>query len=310
MHDEAYYQRRIPRRNLGNWNNFLRFIWDNDTRAFLNRTFKEWGQLGLFYLCFYGALFSIFILQLWISFKNIGFDRPYIQHSYEKSIESRIIYYQPLNRDLHTQNPGLGFIPNIHISVAPIIWINKNNKKSQAQGYIRAIDNFLNSYRNKIYKNSSLYFDIKLLGKCSVSPYGYFEHKPCVYLKLNKRFEWSPVYYNKTSELPEYMPTTLKTLVRSTSQPYIWISCTGATNFDNQHMGIIDYLPLAGLPVNYFPFTGHPNYLSPVVALIFNNLTANRLITIKCNMWAYNIDQSSPLYFQIFNEDDDDDDNK
>ncbi|XP_044594775.1 sodium/potassium-transporting ATPase subunit beta-like isoform X2 [Cotesia glomerata] len=314
MHDEPYYERRVPIRDLGPWKNFLRFLWDRERHAVFDRTLKQWGQLGLFYLCFYGLLFTLFGLHMRIGFKNIPKDRPYMEHpSPGKFITgSRILFHQPLNRDSHSGHPGLGFVPNIHAykSLAPVIWINKNNRQSHPQRYIDTIYNFFSYYRNSSgynyncdSKKKPCFFDINSLGKCSTSPYGYSEpYKPCVYIKFNRRFGWTPIYYNATSELPEYMPWKLKSAIKSTPQAHIWISCSGVTNFDNQHMGNIDYLPFAGLPVKYFPFTGHPNYLSPTVALLFNNITANRLITIKCYPWAYNIDQDNPLYFQLLIE--------
>lgn len=56
-------------------------------------------------------------------------------------------------------------------------------------------------------------------------------------------------------------------------KPYIWLSCDGANNVDKEHIGEIEYIPNPAFPVQYFPFTGQPGYLSPIVALKFKNLT-------------------------------------
>lgn len=49
------------------------------------------------------------------------------------------------------------------------------------------------------------------LGPCSPSnKYGYTANHPCVFLKLNRIFKWTPDVYNIT-ELPEDMPEDLKT---------------------------------------------------------------------------------------------------
>lgn len=43
---------------------------------------KLQALLGLFYLCFFGVLFSLFALQMWITLHYIsGLDKPYMQHS-------------------------------------------------------------------------------------------------------------------------------------------------------------------------------------------------------------------------------------
>lgn len=48
LHDEAYYKSRIPQPDLGPFRNFLRFLWDKERKAFLDRTAKEWGNV-----CYY-----------------------------------------------------------------------------------------------------------------------------------------------------------------------------------------------------------------------------------------------------------------
>lgn len=45
LHDEAYYKSRIPQPDLGPFRNFLRFLWDKERKAFLDRTAKEWGNV-------------------------------------------------------------------------------------------------------------------------------------------------------------------------------------------------------------------------------------------------------------------------
>lgn len=56
-------------------------------------------------------------------------------------------------------------------------------------------------------------------------------------------------------------------------QYQIWLWCDGANNVDKEHVGKIDYLPGPGFPVQYFPFMGQPDYLAPMVALQFTNIT-------------------------------------
>lgn len=48
------------------------------------------------------------------------------------------------------------------------------------------------------------------LGDCSPSnKYGYENNHPCVFLKLNRIFKWTPEVYER-SELPDDMPQDLK----------------------------------------------------------------------------------------------------
>ena len=56
-------------------------------------------------------------------------------------------------------------------------------------------------------------------------------------------------------------------------QFHVWLSCEGKTENDAERMGEIEYLPRPGFPVQYFPYSGQSDYLPPIVALRFKNLT-------------------------------------
>lgn len=53
--------------------------------------------------------------------------------------------------------------------------------------------------------------DIKSWAPCvQENNYNYHRSAPCIFLKLNKIFDWVPHYYNDTVNLPEIMPDDLK----------------------------------------------------------------------------------------------------
>ncbi|XP_034936761.1 sodium/potassium-transporting ATPase subunit beta-1-like [Chelonus insularis] len=321
IHDEEYYENRRPVKDLGAIRNFLRFIWDGEKRAFLDRTAKDWATVGLFYLCFFGVLFSLFSLQMWITLDYVTqFGRPYIEQSAfiaKSDIEARFLFFEkPFTRFGY---PGLGLIPRTEKfdTSMSFIWLSENQDNKE-QYYIEDINRFMKEYNDvnkktkyniecvnssrKYSKDKPCFFDTKVLGKCSENPYGYSKpYEPCVYIKFNKRFDWIPICYNNTSDLPNEMPEDLKVTIKSSTKPHVWLSCDGVTNFDKQHVGLVEYFPERGFPVYYFPFMGQSEYLSPVVALLFKNITQNRLITIECYAWALNIlyDRKYALRFQM-----------
>ncbi|XP_076674471.1 sodium/potassium-transporting ATPase subunit beta-1-like isoform X2 [Andrena cerasifolii] len=317
LHDEAYYASRIPRPDLGPIRNFMRFIWDNERKALLDRTAREWGQLGIFYLCFYTVLASIFAVQMKISVDYVSqLDKPFFDYTTTGSLvgQSISIFRSPWK----FSSPGIAIKPRSVTATSPIILVNNSNVSARPKRYIRALTDFLQEY-NKNKSNYDVncgngnfqsnhseekpcFFDIKNLGACSRPPYGYAAPlQPCVLIKFNKRFDWAPKYYNQSSTLPEDMPANLKKAVQQSKKFYIWLSCDGANNVDKEHIGEVEYIPSPGFPVEYFPFTGQPDYLSPIVALRFKNLTPDRLVTVECNLWAANIEQHSrySLDFQI-----------
>ncbi|CAB0034743.1 unnamed protein product [Trichogramma brassicae] len=79
-----------------------------------------------------------------------------------------------------------------------------------------------------------------------------------------------PIFYTQASQLPSDMPDWLKQVIRKSDKPHVWLSCNGTSFEDILHMGEIEYLPGPGFPVQYFPYDGHPDYLSPMVALKFS----------------------------------------
>lgn len=59
--------------------------------------------------------------------------------------------------------------------------------------------------------------DVKQFGDCSPqNAYGYNNSRPCVFLKLNKIYNWMPEYYDDPTDLPEDMPAQLKAHIKET----------------------------------------------------------------------------------------------
>lgn len=53
--------------------------------------------------------------------------------------------------------------------------------------------------------------DIKAFSPCTQeNHYSFHKSSPCIFLKLNKIFDWIPAYYNDTTQLPGNMPKELK----------------------------------------------------------------------------------------------------
>ncbi|XP_011309901.1 sodium/potassium-transporting ATPase subunit beta-1-like isoform X2 [Fopius arisanus] len=212
---------------------------------------------------------------------------------------------------------GVGFVPNIiqTSTSSPIIWISDTNDNGKPERYVTAIEKFFSDYKRDrsnydancsdrglhvVARTKPCFFDVTALGNCSKPPFGYeLPYQPCVFIKFNKRFDWTPNFYNNTSQLPKPMPNNVKEMIKLSTEGKVWLSCNGAKNVDKEHMGVISYFPSAGFPFYYFPFTGHSQYLSPVVAIMFHNLTANRLVNVECHTWAKNIGDSLALDFQI-----------
>ncbi|KYN41440.1 Sodium/potassium-transporting ATPase subunit beta-1, partial [Trachymyrmex septentrionalis] len=319
LHDDEYYRSRIPEPDLGAFHNFLRFVWFPERRQLLGRTGKEWALLGFFYLCFFTVLGSLFALQLWISINYASkLEKPFFLYS---GLIPRSYFDDnfPLFRQMPFDNPGIAFKPNILLPTkSPIIWIDNFNTNARPKRYVQALSDFLQEYNKSkenyktvaecndsaliTFNTKPCFFDIESLGVCGQPPYGYTDPlQPCVLIKFNKKFNWVPIPYNKSSLLPENMPHALQEAVQLSNKFQIWLWCDGVNNVDKEHIGEIEYLPSPGFSVQYFPFIGQPDYLTPIVALRFKNVTSFRLVTVECSLWALNInkDARNALDFQL-----------
>ncbi|XP_054282420.1 sodium/potassium-transporting ATPase subunit beta-2 [Macrosteles quadrilineatus] len=289
---EQYY---TPPPKLGKWEGFKIFLWNSETGQFLGRTAGSWAKILLFYFCFYSVLIGFFSAMLAIFYQTL---------------DSKVPKWQ-LDASLIGSNPGLGFRPmppESHVE-STLVWFKKTDTKN-LQVWVNMIDEFLQPYKNRSvggnvvncdYENSPpegkvCYVDIKAWEPCtSQKNYSYGAGTPCIFLKLNKIYNWNPDYYENTEQLPEKMPQDLKNHISSetSSSPNaaktVWVSCEGENPADVENIGSIHYFPKRGFPGYFFPYKNQEGYLSPVIALWFESPTPGVLINIECKAWAKNI---------------------
>jgi len=126
------------------------------------------------------------------------------------------------------------------------------------------------------------------LGECETSPYGYDKGTPCIYLSLNRIFNWVPKTYGVASELPKDAPISSLNGAFG-SESLVLVECNGENAEDQMNLGSVTYFPKQGFPTYYFPYRKQEGYLNPLVAVKFNDLMKDTLVNIRCNAWAKNI---------------------
>lgn len=70
---------------------------------------------------------------------------------------------------------------------------------------------------------------------------------------------------------------------------------------DEGKIGEIKYFPIGGFPLQFYPYYGkllHPQYLQPLVAIKFTNLTLNEDLRVECRVYGENIDYSEKDRYQ------------
>jgi sodium/potassium-transporting ATPase subunit beta len=267
-------------------------IYDRENGKVLGRTPKNWGELLLFYAIFYIALAALFAICMEAMMATIDEKEP------KWKLEESII----------GTNPGLGFRPiSDDTDQGSLIWYDSTNQ-SQILHWTHNLDRFLEEYKKSHGNqkncdfeivpthNQTCRLDLGTFGDCSPeNAYGYNNSAPCIFLKLNKIFNWIPEYYNDTEKLPSDMPEDLVKYIKSLEKEQrnqIWVSCRGEDPSDQEIAGEVQYFPSRGFPSYFYPFKNYEGYVSPLVAVKFIRPKVNQIINVECRSWAKNIEYS------------------
>ncbi|CAH2065811.1 unnamed protein product, partial [Iphiclides podalirius] len=245
-------------------------IWNPEERTFLGRTGRRWGVIGLIYLVMYICIIIFFSICMC---------------GLLATMDDRIPYFT-LADSIIGDNPGMAHRPLVYEEGA-LIWYDASNA-TQYRKYVANIDEFLAPYENKTLlvtrgenqrdcgavkppRAEVCAFNTSLLGPCtSANGYGYPDRTPCLIIKLNKIYDWSPNFYDDPGELPPEMPPDIKQYINSTTTPQ-------------------------ERRKTYFPYDNTPGYLSPLVAVQLLEPTLHQIINIRCRAWARNIQYTESL---------------
>ncbi|CAF0801928.1 unnamed protein product [Brachionus calyciflorus] len=284
------------------------FIWDNKKKEFLGREVLSWSYVGVMYVFYFSILggFTWAMMAILMA----------ITQSTNMSVPKYAGLSSPITGD-DGLLPGLGMRPHLGKKLSTIEF-NYNKSESYLE-YVDALDIFLEDYEERI-KNTgdcsvltteqakstnrdySCSYDIfsylDQLGCSKNKSYGFATGEPCVLIKLNNIFKWSPDKTKyPTSDYLARNPcngTNVLNELKSFTD-HIFYTCNGETESDtsfinsiklNSLMGINDCF--AGVPFYFYPYTNQANYMQPLIVVKLN-LTLNQQVNINCVAWANNI---------------------
>lgn len=273
----------------GGWKTFL---WNSDTGEFLGRTGSSWAKITLFYVIFYGCLAGIFIGTIQAMLLTLS--------SYKPTWQDRVA------------PPGLSHTPR---SDKAELAFNLNDEETYLT-YIKSMRDFLVTYDEEKQSDPTKFedcgedpadykhrgdlesdvgsrracrFSRTLLGPCSGvedRSFGFKEGKPCIIVKLNRIISFRP----RPPSSNETIPVEAQPKVQPNVVP---LYCTNKKEEDVGKVGEIKYHGIGeGFPLQYYPYYGkllHPQYLQPLVAIQFTNLTLNTEVRIECKVFGENI---------------------
>ncbi|XP_013878496.1 sodium/potassium-transporting ATPase subunit beta-1a [Austrofundulus limnaeus] len=283
--------------NDGGWRSF---VWNSEKKEFLGRTGGSWIKILLFYVIFYGCLAGIFIgtIQAMLltlnDYKPKYQDRvapPGLSHT-PRSDKSEIVFTlsDPESYKKYTQ------------TMRDLLKLYDDEK--QTDQMFEDCGDTPRSYieRGTLEEDSTgqrkaCRFKRTWLQSCSGlsdSTFGFKEGKPCLIVKLNRIVNFKP-----RSPSNETLPDDLKSIPSNNLIP---IHCKNKREEDADKIGEIKYYGVGeGFPLQYYPYYGkrvHPQYLQPLVAIHFTNLTFDEELRIECKAYGENIKFSEKDRYQ------------
>ncbi|KAK5870257.1 hypothetical protein PBY51_024909 [Eleginops maclovinus] len=281
----------------GGWKSF---VWNSEKREILGRTGISWLKIFLFYVIFYGCLAGIFIGTIEALLLTLSSYTPTYQDrvappglSHTPRSEKSEIAYKLSDADSYKKYTD-----------AMTDFLKKYDVAEQAGGMFENCGDIPKNYIDRgsvdtlLEKRSACRFERSLLGSCSGltdTHYGFKDGKPCLIVKLNRIVNFKPRAPTDNESLPEALQGKL--------QPnLIPIYCKNKREETEGKIEGIKYYGIGeGFPLHYYPYYGkllHENYLQPLVAIHFTNLTLNQEVRIECRVYGANIDYSEKDRYQ------------
>jgi len=286
----------------------------------MQRTGAQWLKLTVFYIFFFIFLGCFFTLSYHI-FATICITEDEPRWQQEDSLIG--------------SNPGMGFRPMPDPDKnadSTLIWYDKARKREysfwtfQLEEYIEKVE----AGQGKLPictlgsgatgdKDIVCRVDTKQLAPCSIKTnFGYPDGQPCVLVKLNKIFGWTPQPYGyddrdtfshdrllrhleeekEEKDMPadlaqHIMNETAKAgnndALRKDILSTVWISCEGETVLDRENMGEISYIPERGISGMYYPYQQQVGYQAPFMFIKFKNPKQGVVIHVTCRAFAKNV---------------------
>jgi len=235
MADEGKEKKGCCEKVGDGFSNFAKFLFNRETGQVMGRSGESWLKIGVFYLIFYGFLAAFFSAMLTVFLKTIN-DPADGGPKLTQFIENK---------------PGLTYT-KLGRTLADIKTMkDAANQTALIDSYNNTVTSMLSKFSGKdvcvdsdtgMPADKDCSFNTTMLGDCGLKAqpkYGIDTKKPCVYVKINKVYNWVPE------------PTK------------------GIGNFLKLNCGDgkgIKVMP-AGFHIGSFPYRGQKDFQLPVVAV-------------------------------------------
>jgi sodium/potassium-transporting ATPase subunit beta len=255
------------------------------------------AQIIVYYIIFYGCLAAFFAINISLFFTTIDDKAPRLQ-GFDTLLKG---------------HPGMGFRPSPDNTLIKINITDPSTYTDEINGLNTFLAPYFNQTDSNIYQDCSdgnppahgkvCRFDVSMLGNCTADKnYGYKDGQPCVLLKLNKIYGWTPQNLTDPSKLSDYYNATgdLHPIYNNN----IPITCQGEVGADIDNIGEVSIFPPNGLPFNFYPYLNQDGYMAPIAMVQFTKPMHGALLMVWCKAWANNIyhdrtDQAGSVHFEL-----------
>jgi len=254
-------------------------FYNSETGELLGRNGASWLKITVSYIAYFTFLAGLFMASISVMKTTVNDEKPRLQ--------------------TRLQIPGLHALPKLSpMDSAQSARLSDNDgiaikydhsDESDRQIYIDILEDIKAEYA-ELDGNED--FSFSSLGDCGQAPYGYDSVSPCVWIRLNKVIDWTPVGYFAPTEDKGFKADSLTSRMEKDA---VYVRCeskeveSGDLNTANfSYSGGTD----GNLESKYYPFTGKknmPKYQQPIVAVKVNDLKPGVNTRIYCRAFAKNI---------------------
>ncbi|CAF2851757.1 unnamed protein product [Rotaria sp. Silwood2] len=284
------------------------FLFDPRRKTFLGRSSLNWARLAAFYTVFYFCLGMFFVILLYVFALILDREVPtYYNKDSTMAVRTTATVV------------GMGFRPQPMVDDSLIRVSNDLYEQKRIASSLRLYrDVYLIQKTDakaepctELDPASELvpgtacsfsWFDIVSTQDhpCSDNNmYGFKHEEPCVLVKLNKVYGWTPT----KGPLPIHIQG-LRNIHnnKSIAKPDVYITCEGTNPSDRDAQTEMVYYSLEKpsgsskygvIPNYYFPYRNARDHVQPFVLVQFKNLPLHRLISITCRAWSPGIEHET-----------------
>lgn len=143
------------------------------------------------------------------------------------------------------------------------------------------------------------FFDVRTVAPECTAPldFGYKEGSPCIFLQFANLRGWEPAPFTHR-DAALLLPEDVRALLKPGLLP---LHCEGDTIVDRENLGGVAYTPEQGFRTEFFPYTGHQDYMSPLVAVQFRMPIVGIVVGVRCRLFARNLptNASAEVFFNL-----------